>query len=197
MLPSIALQMNERCCSTCPSLKLGAWQLILALILICHCSYRGVVELLRDLFDLPISVGTIQNRLRSVAKKASAINLTQDLSAIKVGLHDEIFQGSQPVLVGVDASSTYCYLLAAAEHRDEDTWGVHLLDASKQGLNPDYTIADAAKGLRAGQAAAMPKIPCHGDIFHIQHQAKKLVSFLSRRAVAATSRATKAGARDG
>ncbi len=44
-------------------------------------------------------------------------------------------------------SHTYCYLLAAAEHRDKDTWGVHLLDASQQGLNPDYTIADAAKGL--------------------------------------------------
>ncbi len=84
-------------------------------------------------------------------------------------------------------SHTYCYLLAAAEHRDEDNWGVHLLDASKQGLNPDYTIADAAKGLRAGQAAAWPQTPCHGDIFHIQHQAKVLVNFLSRRAVAATS----------
>lgn len=115
-----------------------------------------------------MSVGTIHNRLQSAADKAAAINLTQDLSRIRVGLHDEIFQGSQPVLVGVDARSTYCYLLAAAEHRDEDTWGVHLLDASKQGLNPDYTIADAAKGLRAGQAAAWPKTPCHGDIFHIQ-----------------------------
>jgi len=37
------------------------------------------------------------------------------------------------------------------------TLGVHLLDASQQGLSPDYTIADAAKGLRAGQAAAWPK----------------------------------------
>ena len=27
------------------------FQLILAWILICHCSYRGVMELLRDLFD--------------------------------------------------------------------------------------------------------------------------------------------------
>ncbi len=170
-----------------PITKTWLWQLILALILICHCSYRGVVELLRDLFDLPLSVGTIQNRLQSAADKAAAIHLTQDLSAIKVGLHDEIFQGNQPVLVGVDASSTYCYLLAAAEHRDEDTWGVHLLDASKQGLSPDYTIADAAKGLRSGQAAAWPKTPCHGDIFHIQHQAKELVNFLSRRAAAANS----------
>lgn len=79
-----------------------------------------------------MSVGTIHNRLQPAAKKASAMNLTQDLSAIRVGLHDEIFQGSQPVLVGVDAESTYCYLLAAAEHRNEDTWGVHLLDVSKQ-----------------------------------------------------------------
>ena len=46
---------------------------------------------------------------------------------ILVGLHDEIFQGTLPVLAGVDAASTYCYLLAVAEHRDADTWGVQLL----------------------------------------------------------------------
>jgi hypothetical protein len=51
-----------------------------------------VVELLRDVFDLPISIGTIHNRLQAAAQKATAINLTQDLSGIKVGLHDEIFQ---------------------------------------------------------------------------------------------------------
>jgi hypothetical protein len=27
-----------------------------------------------------------------------------------------------PVPAGVDAQSTYCYLLAAADHRDADTW---------------------------------------------------------------------------
>jgi len=55
---------------------------------------------------------------------------------------------------------------------------VHLLDASQQGLSPDYTIADAAKGLRAGQAAAWPKT-LSWRYFHIQHQGKELVSFLS------------------
>jgi hypothetical protein len=44
-------------------------------------------------------------------------------------------------------------LLAAERHRDADTWGVHLLDASRQGLAQDYTIADAGQGLRAGQKA--------------------------------------------
>lgn len=40
-----------------PITKSWLTQLMLGLILICHSSYRGVVELLRDLFDLPISVG--------------------------------------------------------------------------------------------------------------------------------------------
>ena len=33
-------------------------QLVLALVLICHSSYRGVVELLGDLFDYSMSLGT-------------------------------------------------------------------------------------------------------------------------------------------
>ena len=41
-----------------------------------------------------------------------------------MGLHDEIFQGATPVLAGVDAASTYCYLLMAEQRRDADTWGV-------------------------------------------------------------------------
>jgi len=58
-----------------------------------------------------------------------------------VGLHDEIFQGATPVLTGVDAASTYCYLPAAEERRDGDTWGVHLLDAAEQGLDPECAPA--------------------------------------------------------
>jgi hypothetical protein len=52
-----------------PVTKTWLFQLILALVLICHCSYRGVVELFRDLFDVSISVGTIHNRLQSAAKE--------------------------------------------------------------------------------------------------------------------------------
>ena len=97
-------------------------QLTLALILVCHSSYRDVRKLLRDLFNMSISVGTIHNRLQSAARQACAINRSQNHFAIRGGPHDEIFQGSTPVLAGVDAAPTYCYLLADAEHRDTDTW---------------------------------------------------------------------------
>ena len=116
------------------------------------------MELFRDLFDTPISIGTVHNRLQETASwQAAEINQSQDLSGITVGLHDEIFQSDKPVLVGVDAASTYCYLLKPADHRDEDTWGFHLLDMMAQGFDPEYTIADGGSGLRAGQKAAMPQ----------------------------------------
>ncbi len=167
-----------------------AWlrQVIVGLPLICRSSYRGVVEFLRDLLGLSISVGTVHRVLQSAALQAGVINRDQDLSGIRVGLHDEIFQGATPVLAGVDAASTYCYLLTAEERRDADTWGVHLLDAAQQGLDPDYTIADAGQGLRAGQKAAWSDTPCHGDVFHIQRQCESLANTLSRLAHGATSR---------
>jgi len=167
-----------------------AWlrQVIVGLALICHSSYRGVVEFLRDLLGLSISIGTVHHVLQSATRQAAVINRDQDLSGIRVGLHDEIFQGATPVLAGVDAQSTYCYLLAAERHRDADTWGVHLLDATEQGLKPDYTIADAGQGLRAGQRAAWGDTPCHGDVFHIQRQCEGLANTLARLAKGATSR---------
>ena len=120
--------------------------------------------------DVSISVGTVHNRLQETADKAAEINQSQDLSGITVGLHDEIFHSGKPVLVGVDAASTYCYFLESAAHRDEDTWGFHLIDVMAKGFDPEYTIADGGSGLRAGQKAVMPAVPCHGDVFHIQQQ---------------------------
>ena len=163
-------------------------QVIVGLALICHSSYRGIVELLRDLLGVAISVGTVHGVLQSATQQAGVINRQQDLSGIRVGLHDEIFHGGKPVLAGVDAHSTYCYLLAEEPHRDADTWGVHQLDAARQGLSPAYTIADAGQGLRAGQRAAWDNTPCHGDVFHIQRQYEGLPNTLSRLAKGATSR---------
>ena len=153
-----------------------AWlnQFMVALVLICHSSCGGVHEMLRDVFDTHRSIGTIHNRLQAAAGQAATLNRSQDLSAIRIGLQDELFQGSRPVLAGVDAASTYCYLLAEAKHRDAETWRQHLAAAHAQGFDPDYTIADAAKGIRAGQKAALPDTPLHGDVFHIQKQCETL-----------------------
>jgi len=138
-----------------------------------------------------ISIGSVHKVLRSAAEQAGVINRGQDLSRIRTGLHDKLFHGGMPVLAGVCAESTYGYLLAAERHRDADSWGVHLLGAARQGLKPDYTIADAGQGLRAGQKAAWGDTPCHGDVFHIIRPCEGLANTLSRVAKGVTSRRKK------
>lgn len=160
-------------------------QVVLALILICHSSYGGVIEFFRDIFDQRICKGTIFNIIQDALGKAMQVNKAQDLSSIKVGAHDEIFQGRTPVLVGCDVESTYIYLLNQEEHRDSTTWGVHLFELSDQGMKLDYTIGDGGKGLRSGQREAWPDIDCHGDVFHALYDMGKLVRFLGNRAKAA------------
>jgi len=157
-------------------------QLVLGLTLVCHSSLRGVTELLADLFDYPLSLGSVHNILHQAVGTARRLNAQQDLAAVRIGAHDEIFQAGQPILVGADVASTYCYLLSAEEHRDADTWGVRLLELTERGFHPDATIADFAGGLRAGQAEALPDVPCRGDVFHALQTAIPLVRYLDNRA---------------
>jgi hypothetical protein len=169
-----------------PVTKHWITQFTLGLVLIGHCPTRGVVELLGDFFDHDISLGTVHNIVHSAVEKARLHNNRHDLSQVTIGAHDEIFQNGQPVLVGVDVASTFCYLLNAEEHRDADTWGTRLLELQDCGLKPEATIADAGSGLRAGQALAWPKTPCRGDIFHVLRDLGQLVRFLDNRAYRAT-----------
>ncbi len=115
-----------------------AWlrQVIVGLTLVCRGSYRVVVEFLRDLLGLPVSVGCVHDMLQAATQQASAINRDQDLSGIRVGLHDDVFQGALPVLAGVDAASTSCYLLAAQEHRDAGTWACICSTPPSRGCGP-------------------------------------------------------------
>ena len=157
-----------------------AWlrQLVLSLGLICHSSSRGAVELLRDVFDYPISLGTVHNIMHSPVADARRINQQHDLSTIRIGLLDEIFQADDPVLVGVDAQSTFCFLLSQEEHRDGDTWGIRLLELVDRDFAPEATVADFGSGLRAGHQEALPEVPCRGDVFHALYNLGPLARYL-------------------
>jgi len=157
-------------------------RLILALLLVCHSSYRGVYELLRDLFHYPCSLGTIHAVAQAAMDRARALNGQQDLAAVGIGAHDEIFQAHQPVLVGVDVASSYCYLLSPEAHRDGDTWGVRLLELQVHGFAPRAVISDGGHGLLAGHALALPGVPRRGDVFHVLHELGPVVAALQSRA---------------
>ena len=129
-----------------------------------------------------MSLGTIHNIVQQAIASARSVNDSQDLSAIRIGDHDEIYQANRPVLAGIDHRST-CYLLAVEDSCDKTSWGVHLLDLAEQGLNLERTIADGDKALRARQKAAWgDTVPCDGDVFHAQMTLNQLAVFLERRA---------------
>jgi hypothetical protein len=157
-------------------------QIVLALVLICHSSLRGVVEFLAAVFDYRISLGSVFTIVHSAVARARHINESQDLSAVRIAADDEIFQAGQPVLVGVDTRSTYCYLLSPEEHCDGDTWGVRLLELSERGFHPDATIADAGSGMHSGHEQALPGVPRRGDVFHCLYEVSPLVRYLEKRA---------------
>jgi hypothetical protein len=165
-----------------PVTKSWLRQLVLGLVFDCHSSTRGVVELLGDVFDYPISLGTVHNIVHSPVPDAQRINRQYDLSPIRIGLLDEIFQGDDPVLVGVDARSTFCFLVSQEPHRDAETWGIHLLDLADRGFNPDANVADFGAGLRAGHKEAFPEVPCRGDVFHALYTLGPLARYLENRA---------------
>ena len=157
-------------------------QAALGLTLICHSSYRGVHEFYRDLLGVSMSVGAVHNIVRDAIDKARPHNRGQNLAHVNIAGLDEIFQKRQPVLVGADIRSTYCFLLSAEDQRDGDTWALRLLECQDRGFAPQATIADFGSGIRAGQQRAMPDVPCRGDVFHALHEIGPVVAFLENRA---------------
>ena len=117
---------------------------------ICHSSTRGVVELLRKLFDFRISLGTVHNIVHSPVAHARRINEQYNLSTILIGVLDEIFQAADPVLVGVDAHSTFCFLLSPEEHRDADTWASGCWNWSTEASLPWPPSPISARGSAPG-----------------------------------------------
>jgi hypothetical protein len=173
---------DERVLFYVPVTKAWLRQLILGLALLGHAPLRGILELLRDLFDLRISLGSIHNILQQAVAKARSHNDQQDLTQVRIGAHDEIFQSRQPVLVGVDVDSSYCYLLSLEEQRDGETWGIRLLELQERNFAPQAIIGDGGSGLCKGQDLAMPDTPRRGDVFHAVRDVETLVSYLHNRA---------------
>jgi hypothetical protein len=166
-------------------------RLLLALLLLCHSSYRGVYERLRDVLHCPRALGYLPSVAHAAMDRARAANACQDLSAVRIGAHDEIFQATQPVLVGVAVDSTYCYLLSLETQRDGVTWGVRLLDLQVHGFAPQALSGDAGSGLAAGQELALPDVPRRGDVFHVLPEVGPLVTALENRAYQALQASVK------
>jgi hypothetical protein len=162
-------------------------QCVIVMVLDCRSTFRGVIKAIKNLLDYNISLGKISSIVKSAIIKAIIINAMQNLKNVKRGAHDELFHQNKPVLAGVDIDSLYCYLLSYEDHRDGDTWGVHLLDLQEQGFSPESIFGDDASGLALGHNTVFPDIPYHLDNFHLLRDLTEVRRFVRNKLKTATS----------
>jgi hypothetical protein len=179
---------DQRVLFELPVTKAWLRQVVLSLVLTCHAPYRGILAFCGACLNQSLSLGTIPNIVDDAVAQARLYNERQSLAGVGVGLLDEIFQSGQPVLVGIDAPSTYCFLLSAEDNREGVTWGVRLLEAQDRGLAPASFVADFGSGLRNGLALALPDTPCWGDVFHGLYTVQPVVTALEKAAYEALNR---------
>jgi hypothetical protein len=142
-------------------------QFVLCLLLYARASFRGVTHIIKDLLDYDLSPSTVHNISNVAITSAMRVNGQQDLSPVTLGAHDELFHYNKPVLAGIDIPSLYCYLLSDEDHRDSDTWSIHLMDLEQQGFCPDRVIGDNGEGLRCAHNNILSNIPFDYDHFHM------------------------------
>ena len=157
-------------------------QVTLGLTLICHSSYRGVVEFCRDLLGVQLSVGWVHKVVHAAIDKARPHNAAANLANVAYAGLDEIYQHRQPVLVGADIESTYCFLLSREECCDGETWGIRLFEARDRGLAPSAFVSDFGAPIQAGLKLAMPGTPHRGDVFHGLMVITEAITFLEKHA---------------
>jgi len=93
-----------------------------------------------------------------------------------------------PVLAGVDAASTYCYLLADAEHRMRIRGRYICSTPMRKDLIPTTRSPMRGKDCGPVRKRLWPTPMPVGDVFHIQKQCESLANVLAQVAMARTSR---------
>lgn len=162
-------------------------KMIVSLALDGFASLEGIQRILENNFGKHVSTGKISQILNQAADRAAEFDASIDLSGIRQGANDEIFQCGVPVLTGVDAESTYVYLLQQEGDRSARTWQAAMENCKARSLNLDVSISDFGTGLLSGIPRAFPDARIQPDLFHWMMELGKEVSSLERKAYAMLS----------
>jgi hypothetical protein len=157
-------------------------KIIFGCMVICKGSIEDTQKFIESIFHKHLSIGSISNIINAIAVKAKEFNDSVSLEEIKTGAHDEIFQASKAVLVGVEPQSTYVYLMEESDTIDGTAWGCALLDKQKKGLNIETSLNDAGTGLIKGVQEAFPGVIIQGDVFHAERKVSECMYSAERAA---------------
>lgn len=162
-------------------------KMVISLALDGSASEEGIQRFLEENFQKHFSIGKISQILNQAADRAAEFDASIDLSGIRQGANDEIFQCGTPVLTGIDPVSTYIYLLQQEEDRSAQTWQTAMQACKARNLNLDVSISDFGTGLLSGIPRAFPDACVQPDIFHWMMELGKEISAQERKAYAMLS----------
>ena len=162
-------------------------KMVLSLALDGFASEEGIQRILKNNFGKYISIGKISQILNQAASRAAEFDASIDLSGIRQGANDEIFQCGMPVLTGIDTDSTYIYLLQQEEDRSAWSWQAAMETCKTRKLDLDVSISDFGTGLLSGIPKAFPEACIQPDLFHWMMELGKEVSSQERKTYAMLS----------
>ena len=162
-------------------------KIVISMALDGFASEEGIQRFLETNFHKHFSIGKISQILNRAADRAAEFDESIDLSGIRQGANDEIFQCEMPVLTGIDPISTYIYLLQQADDRSSQTWQNAMEACKARNLNLDVSISDFGTGLLSGIPKAFPDALIQPDIFHWLMELGKEIASKERKAYALLS----------
>ena len=156
---------------------------VIALHTVCNTPESAIQYFMKQVCGVKISKGKICAILKAAEEKATAYEAGVSLEGIESIATDEVFQGTHPVLTGVDLRSGYVFMAEPAEDRSGATWQTELEKQQEKGLDAKLNISDEGPGLLKGVQAAFPGIEMQPDIFHAMRELGREISAIERTAM--------------
>ncbi len=156
-------------------------KLITALKLDGYCSICDISKIL-ELLDIPNNSGGEVSQFLSRLSESIDEPLPQTDKPFVI-LADEIFSGSKPILVVMEAKSHAILLAVIAEDRKGTTWQHQFDRLKKNGCIPDYLVCDQGSGLANGASQAnLSQFP---DLIHLMSPFDPFLGCFERQATGA------------
>ena len=161
---------------------------VLALSYICRSPIERIVMFFDRVIGIHVSKGKIDVIRKNARKKAQEYEQKIPLDHIEYVAIDELFQGNEPILTGIDLQSGYAFALEPAKDRSGSSWEKSLLEKKARGLQPKTIVSDGGAGLKSGAGNAFPGHARQLDVFHslremgqiVRQQERYVMKYLKR-----------------
>ena len=154
------------------------------------CSLNAI-SMIMERFGLPwSSVGKLSETLRAIGGLLdNTVSLSPGTVRLVVFASDEIFAGTQPILVTVDPQSSAILRLEVVERRQWEAWARHWTCLYEHGCQALYLVCDGGQALAKARKEALANVRLQPDTYHaLAHILGPWKARLEQRAYAAIRR---------